>query len=73
MMKFIKSKWWFIGLFYGFFMWFFNGILFPLAEGNNLTIKRLIIEMSIWLIVGMIIGRLIVASNQKSAPKQYNG
>jgi len=70
MMKYIKSKWWFIGFLYGFLMWLFVSVFFRLAEDNSLVAKRLVIELVIWFVVGMIIGRLIVASNQESVPKQ---
>lgn len=60
------------GLIWGAFMFLGLAILFPLAEGDNLFIGRLLIKLIIWLILGLGYGYFIheIGSAKKSDRKE---
>ena len=57
-MKFIKSKWWIVGLFWGLFMFLGLKILIPILEKEILSSKELLIGFIFWMLAGLLFGRL---------------
>lgn len=55
-----KKKIWVIeGLVWGVFMFLMMGILFPLAQKEPLTTKRVLLSLLYWLIGGLIYGYIL--------------
>ena len=50
------------GLLWGGFMFLFMTFLFPLLDGTEITVKRILIGFPVWLVLGLIMGYF----NQKS-------
>jgi hypothetical protein len=59
------KSWVKFGLVWGTFMFLMMNIVFPLIDGNSLTIKSFIIGIPIWLIGGLIFGYV----SRKRTPK----
>lgn len=52
-----KKKYWVIeGLVWGVFMFLMMGILFPLAQKESFTTKRVLLSLLYWLIGGLVYG-----------------
>lgn len=52
-----KKKYWVIeGLVWGVFMFLMMGILFPLAQKEPFTTKRVLLSLLYWLIGGLVYG-----------------
>jgi len=51
-----KYQWLHSGLIWGLFMCVFMVILFPLIEGENITQKKLLIGIPLWIVAGLLYG-----------------
>ena len=60
-----KSKWWLLGLLWGFFMYVFMTILFPIITVKEITQKELLINIPVWLIAGLLVGYITKVINGK--------
>lgn len=49
-----KYRLWFQGLFYGGFMFLFMGVLLPMAKGEELTVKVLLVRFLYWMSAGLL-------------------
>ena len=47
-----KYQWWRAGLIWGFFMYVFMVVIFPLIKGENITQKELLIGIPVWIVGG---------------------
>lgn len=67
-----QFAWWSVGLRWGLFMFICSSLLFPLIDGEGITIKRLLIGIPIWIIGGLLFGYSIkkIAGNRNT--KQSN-
>ena len=54
--KFITKKWWAYGLWWGFFMWLGTRIIFPLIEGEKITMVEFWLGIPFWLGFGLFFG-----------------
>ncbi|HQE11494.1 MAG TPA: hypothetical protein PLQ78_01970 [Flavipsychrobacter sp.] len=55
-----KKKLWIIeGLVWGVFMFLMMGILFPLAQKEPFTTKRVLLSLLYWLIGGLVYGYIL--------------
>ncbi|HEX5112182.1 MAG TPA: hypothetical protein VFV79_05005 [Saprospiraceae bacterium] len=64
--KFIKSKWWASGLFWGFGMWLGTRILFPWIAGQAITGNELLYSFPIYIGFGMLWGLGSAAFKEES-------
>lgn len=51
-----KNRWWLQGLFWAAFMYVFNIILWPMAQHEPITTKRLLIGIPFWIFFGLLYG-----------------
>jgi len=57
------------GLSWGLFMYVFMTFLFPLIDGDGVTLRKVIIGIPIWIIAGLAFGYTMKLINGKSKPK----
>ena len=64
-----KSQWLRAGLLWGLFMFVSMEILFPLIKGEGLTPKRLLIEIPVWAVAGLLFGITMKIIDRKKIMK----
>lgn len=67
-----QFKWWRSGLGWGFFMFIFMVILFPLISGEKITVKDVLIGIPIWAIGGLFFGLIMKVFFVKKKIKMQN-
>jgi len=60
-----KTQWLLVGLLFGLFMYVFMEVLLPFTQGENITQKRLLIGIPIWLIGGLLFGLMTKCINRR--------
>lgn len=70
-----KNRWWIFGFFYGAFMFLIVGVLLPLSEDQELTIKGLLFRLIYWLLGGLFISWLMsyIDGRRKAIKKESPG
>jgi hypothetical protein len=63
-----EYNWWYVGLRWGLFMYIMNALFFPLFDGTEHTLKRLLIGIPIWAAGGLLFG--LTAKSMISAKKK---
>jgi hypothetical protein len=61
------KKWVRSGLFWGGILYILTMIVFPLIDGERLSIAKILLGIPLWIIVGLVIGYL--AKNKKGKGK----
>ena len=56
MMRNYFKKWWAYGLFWGIFMWLGTRIIFPLIEGEKISLIDFWLGIPFWLGFGLFFG-----------------
>jgi hypothetical protein len=57
------------GLFWGLFMYVFTTLMFPLIDGEGITLRKTLIGIPIWTIGGLVFGYTMKIINGKNKPK----
>ena len=70
--KYIRSKWWRYGLYWGTGMWLGTRILFPLLRKEPITLNELIFSFLFYIAFGLFFGWAITPREEESKPKQEN-
>lgn len=64
-----KVAWIIQGLFWGFFMFVFMGILTPLAFNEEITFRKIATSFILWLVFGLIYGYVTKMVNKRWGKK----
>ena len=71
-----EYKWWHEGLGFGLIMFVCMGIVYPLIDSQEITVKFLLLEFLVWMIGGVLFGfingliRKGISRKKKSNPPQ---
>lgn len=61
----LRKNWWIRGIVWGLLMFLVLGIVFPLIRNERLSAPGILIQLGIWIAIGLIFGAVINAAKKE--------